>query len=263
MPRTGDGRAGSVAIRPTEPGVDVVAVLLPVAGLQRLPELDPVDPLDALVPVHLAASRAGRGRRAAGRAACRPSRRRASRRAAAPAGASASPRRAPRPRRSGATETPFSAPACSSTSAIRTPAQRTFFTTQPVTQWKSETCSARGIALRSASVKVLRRRDEAVDAKPVGGRRDVRHRRADRVDAPAARRHDRRHRLRHGAAEQPGDVPGEKEPDGTGPEDPEEAGPPDRAIVHPLNLSSISSSPFSRRFMVPDVVAAQLLIVSV
>src|SRR4051812_34328470 len=40
------------AIRPSHPSVHVVAVVLPVARLDLLGDLDRVEPLDRLVPVH-------------------------------------------------------------------------------------------------------------------------------------------------------------------------------------------------------------------
>src|SRR4029078_607654 len=59
------------------------------------------------------------------------------------------------------------------------------------------------------------RRDEAVDTEPVGGGGEAGHRRTDRVDAPAGRRDGRRDRVRDGAAEQPGDIPGQEESEST------------------------------------------------
>ena len=44
--------------------------------------------------------------------------------------------------------------AAASRSRKRTPAQWTFFTDQPVTQWKFETCSARGSFRRSWYVRL-------------------------------------------------------------------------------------------------------------
>ena len=121
-------------------------------------------------------------------------------------------------------------PTASSRSPIRTPAQRTSFTYQPVTQWKSEIWWARGIA--EVGEREARGRSTRPPTAACTLPDRVRHRVADRVDPPAARRHDCRSGLGTTRPTNSVTLPGEEQPGHPEPDETEESRTPDRTITH-------------------------------
>ena len=127
---------------------------------------------------------------------------------------------------------PGLAPAAASTSLKRTPVQRTSSTDRPVTQWKSDTCSARGSAPDRATARAAFRPLPPC-LEPVGDGVDPGDAVADRVDPPALVRSELRDEVgdepRSDASE---NCPAPDQADRAGPEKAQKRGAPDQGVVH-------------------------------
>ena len=230
LPRE-DGGDDSRRGRAADPGVGVVAVLLPVAAITSVRTSMPVTHLTLLYPYICGiTTRAGPP---CGRESGPPSISRASITSGSSAcsevressyGASSETKRSDLQ--------PCLGRAVAITSSRRTPAQRTSDTDQPVTQWKSETCSARGEGAQVGERERRRALDVAGDAQSVVGRRDAGHARSDRVDAPPARWDKRLDAVGDDLADEAEGVAGEEEPGDPGTERSEESRASERPIVH-------------------------------